>query len=212
MSLRAVLFVDYENTMLGARRAFHDGEAGLDESNGHVHPRHLGLAICQRHNERYATEDPLDLTGVRVYRGLPDSRREPRRNTSVRSQSRGWEESGVEVFLQPFGYDDHTRTRQEKEIDVWLAIDMVVLAIEDQYDVAILFSQDRDFRPALRYVRDSTSARADVAGWRMPQRGSFLDLEGQGLRRHFVSENDYHAVADQTDYRRKPRHNRKRPR
>ena len=198
--------------MLGARQAFHNGDPGFDDSNGHIHPWHLGLVICSRHNERASTEDSLELTGVRVYRGLPDSRREPRRNTSVRSQSRGWEEAGVKVFLQPFFYDDRAGTRQEKEVDVWLAIDMVVMAIEGQYDVGILFSQDRDFRPALRYVRDNTSARPDVAGWRVRQQSSFLNLEGRSLLRHFISQTDYHAVADRTDYRHKPKHNRKRRR
>ena len=210
MSLRAVLFVDYENAMLGARDAFHGGDPGFDDSNGHVHPWHLGMMICEKNNERFGNEEPLELAEVRVYRGLPDSRREPNRNTSVRSQSSKWEEAGVQVFLQPFVYNDVTRTRQEKEIDVWLAIDMVALAIKGQYDVGILFSQDRDFRPALRHVRDDTAARPDVAAWVVPGQRSFLNIEGQSLRRHFVSETDYRAVADRTDYRRKPKHQRKR--
>lgn len=205
--MRTVLFVDYENTMLGARDAFHGGSAGYDNTNGHVHPWHLGERICNKHNERHRSEAHLKLTGVRVYRGLPDSRREPGRNTSVRSQSRQWEDDGVDVFMQPFSYDNQTGIRQEKEIDVWLAIDLVVLAIEGRFDVAILFSQDRDFRPALRYVRDMTVARVDIAGWLFPGRRSFLNLEGESLNRHMLSQSDYNLVVDDTDYRRKPKHN-----
>lgn len=208
--MQTVLFVDYENTMLGARDAFHGGSAGFDETNGHVHPWLLGELICTRNNERHRAEPQLDLTAVRVYRGLPDSRREPQRNTSVRSQAGKWEEDGVQVFMQPFSYDDQANERREKEIDVWLAIDLVVMAIEEQFEVAVLFSQDRDFRPALRYVRDRTAARVDVAGWMFPGRRSFLNLEGQSLRRHVLNQADYRSVIDSTDYRRKPKHDGKR--
>ena len=114
--------------------------------------------------------------------------------------------------MQPFSYDDEANERWEKEIDVWLAIDLVIMAIEERFDVAILFSQDRDFRPALRYVRDHTDARVDIAGWMFTGPHSFLNLEGQSLRRHVLSQADYRSVVDETDYRRKPKHDGRRKR
>ena len=42
---------------------------------------------------------------------------------------------------------------QEKAVDVQLAVDMVVMATRDEYDVAYLLSADGDFTGAVSYVR-----------------------------------------------------------
>ena len=42
---------------------------------------------------------------------------------------------------------------QEKGVDVSLAIDLIRLTYEQQYDVAILVSQDWDFGPAVKLAR-----------------------------------------------------------
>lgn len=40
----------------------------------------------------------------------------------------------------------------EKGVDVTLAINLLLDAMEDRYDVALLFSSDADFCPAIRYI------------------------------------------------------------
>ncbi|MFA5032782.1 MAG: NYN domain-containing protein [bacterium] len=40
----------------------------------------------------------------------------------------------------------------EKGVDVQLAIDLLLDALNDRYDVALLFSGDADFCPAIRYI------------------------------------------------------------
>lgn len=45
------------------------------------------------------------------------------------------------------------KTSREKGIDVHLTTDMLSLAWEDAYDSAILISSDRDYGPALDYLR-----------------------------------------------------------
>jgi uncharacterized LabA/DUF88 family protein len=42
---------------------------------------------------------------------------------------------------------------EAKEEDIYLAVDMVSLAYEDKYDVAILISSDGDFVPAIKAVQ-----------------------------------------------------------
>lgn len=42
---------------------------------------------------------------------------------------------------------------REKGVDVKIAIDMVVGAIDDLFDTAILVSSDTDLIPAVKYVR-----------------------------------------------------------
>ncbi len=41
----------------------------------------------------------------------------------------------------------------EKAVDVFLAVDMVVMAERDEYDTAYLLSADGDFTPAVNAVR-----------------------------------------------------------
>ncbi len=43
--------------------------------------------------------------------------------------------------------------REQKEVDVAMACEMVVHALKDNYDVAIVISGDRDFVPALQHVQ-----------------------------------------------------------
>lgn len=53
--------------------------------------------------------------------------------------------------------DGSTKERfiaKEKGIDVRLALDMVRLARQNQYDVAVLFSQDQDLAEATRDIKD----------------------------------------------------------
>lgn len=42
---------------------------------------------------------------------------------------------------------------QEKGVDVLLAIDIVIKAVRDEYDIAVLLSSDADFAPALAFAR-----------------------------------------------------------
>lgn len=47
---------------------------------------------------------------------------------------------------------DSGKTR-EKGTDVKIAVDLIIGAIDDLYDTAILISSDTDLIPALRYIR-----------------------------------------------------------
>jgi hypothetical protein len=49
-----------------------------------------------------------------------------------------------QVLLLPSGSTTTIRVGQEKGIDVRLALDVVRHAREDEYDVAVIFSQDQD--------------------------------------------------------------------
>ena len=49
--------------------------------------------------------------------------------------------------------NEFTEVRQEKAVDVALAVDMVMMAQRDEYDVAYLLSADGDFTPAVTAVR-----------------------------------------------------------
>lgn len=61
--------------------------------------------------------------------------------------------------------DAYDPNRQEqKEVDVAMACEMVVHALRDHYDVAIVVSGDRDFVPAIQHVQ-AAGKRVEVAAF-----------------------------------------------
>ncbi len=62
----------------------------------------------------------------------------------------GLENDGYEVRRGRIVYDNKIR---EKGVDVQIAIDLVIGAVEDKYDTAIIVSSDTDLIPAIKYVR-----------------------------------------------------------
>ena len=55
--------------------------------------------------------------------------------------------------------------REQKEVDVAMACEMLVHALRDNYDVAIVISGDRDFVPAIQHVQ-SAGKIVEVAAFR----------------------------------------------
>lgn len=55
--------------------------------------------------------------------------------------------------------------QEQKEVDVAMACEMVVQAMRDNYDVALVVSGDRDFVPAIQHVQ-SAGKRVEVASFK----------------------------------------------
>ena len=201
MVRRAILYVDYENAYLNAREVFHAGEPGFDSTNGHFHPWDLGKAICKTYNSRHPFEEPLSLFGVRVYRGVPTGRSSTGQR-ATRRRAESWRKAGSDVFLRPLEYIRERDKFVEKGVDMALGVDVVAMGIKGEYECAILFSADRDFLPALRYVRDETDAGVHVAAWGVRENGGFLSLPESSPFVHWVSKTMFGSVRDQTDYSR----------
>jgi len=54
--------------------------------------------------------------------------------------------------------------REQKEVDVAMACEMVVHALRDNYDIAIVVSGDQDFVPAIQHVQ-AAGKRVEVAAF-----------------------------------------------
>ncbi|MGH3545437.1 MAG: hypothetical protein ACRDPW_05885 [Mycobacteriales bacterium] len=158
-----------------------------------------------------AADSPFDreLTQVRVYRGQPENKRDPRGYGASRRQHAVWQRSPlVELTARPLRYPTPGSgldiRPQEKGIDVALALDFAVMAVRDEYDVGILMSTDTDLKPALEFVAGLTSGggpRAEVAAWSCAGRHNRrLAIPGRNLFCHWIGEGTYPAVADGTDY------------
>lgn len=71
--------------------------------------------------------------------------------------------------LQKLGIKKITFERQrEKGVDVKLATDLIVGAVDDQYDTAILISSDSDLIPAVDWVRFRKKRKVEYVGFSIP--------------------------------------------
>ncbi|MYC85244.1 MAG: NYN domain-containing protein [Acidimicrobiia bacterium] len=162
MADRVVLFVDYQNVYMAARQAFDPSPRAIPHWEGQVDPLVLGQLLV--------TRSPFDraLTGVRMYRGLPDSTKDPKGYGACMRQIATWSRpEEVQVVARPLRYPyGWPSTRQEaKGIDVSIAVDFVLMAARGDYDVGILMSADTDLKPALEAVVSLGAARVEVAAW-----------------------------------------------
>lgn len=203
MAKRVALFIDYQNVYMGARNAFFpDTPSHVD---GQIHPTRLGLKV------KGVGDDDRELVSVRVYRGMPSSERDPKGFGAAERQMALWEQQKlVTAIHRPLNYREPHRPR-EKGIDVRIAVDFVMMAQNDEYDVGVLFSGDTDLLPALEAVAMlDTGQTVEVACWR-PDDGrsrplSFDRRMGlEPLRCHYLDRRAYEHVADPTDYNAKRR-------
>jgi NYN domain len=171
-----------------------------------VHPLALGQLI--------AADSPYDrrLRQVRVYRGQPDSTRDPRGYAANARQVATWRQSPlVDVTMRTLRYprgwpDSHQAGQkpQEKGIDVALAIDFVSMAVAGEFEVGVLMSTDTDLKPALETVARLTptqSIRAEVAAWSSPVGYSRrLSISSRSLYCHWLGKDAYDQIIDATSY------------
>ncbi|GAA1815672.1 NYN domain-containing protein [Nesterenkonia flava] len=201
MADRVVLFVDYQNVYMRARDAF--AERWADYTVGQIDPVKLGEHLVK------ASPYERELTGVRIYRGQPDSSKDPKGYGAARRQRAAWEKDDRVTVLArplryPFGWPESREIGQkpeEKGVDVALAIDFAAMAVRKQFDVGILFSADTDLKPALEFVSaEDVPARAEVAAW-APEQGPKRRLRiDRNIFCHWLGYKTFHAVSDPVNY------------
>jgi uncharacterized LabA/DUF88 family protein len=147
---RAIAFVDGQNLFFSAKEAF-----------GHTYPNYdfpaLASAVC--------ADKGWNLEQARFYTGIPDRSIDPIWNHFWTGKLLAMSRQGVEVFSRPLRYRNKSvklpsgqrhavPTAEEKGIDVRIAIDVIRLAHQGAYDVAILFSQDQDLSELCSEIRN----------------------------------------------------------
>jgi uncharacterized LabA/DUF88 family protein len=145
---RAMAFFDGQNLFRHAKTAF-----------GHIHPNYdpksLFGAIC--------TEKGWLGKGIRFYTGVPSAIEDPMWRGYWNNRLLQLSRAGVLVTSRELRYHDVAstsadgskkveRVAHEKGIDVRLALDVVRLARQKQYDVAVVFSQDQDLSEVVAEV------------------------------------------------------------
>lgn len=151
---RTVVFIDGQNLFYAAKQAF-----------GYTYPNFDAICLAKRICEKQGWQ----LIQTRFYTGIPSSEDKPVWNNfwTAKLAVMGSRPS-VHVFTRPLRYrnqtiplpDGQTRTvlvGQEKGVDVRIALDIVRLARDDGYDVALILSQDQDLSEAVEEVRLESS-------------------------------------------------------
>ena len=147
---RAVAFFDGQNLYRHAKDAF-----------GHHYPNYdpvkLHNAVCGRMGWK-----PF---GVRFYTGTPAADRSPMWHGFWSNKLLALRRAGVLVYSRPIRYRDQdielpdgtytvVQTSQEKGIDIRLALDVMRLALSNQFDVAVIFSQDQDLSELVEDIKE----------------------------------------------------------
>jgi uncharacterized LabA/DUF88 family protein len=190
---RVAVFIDYQNVHGWARRCFHP--VNCHPSQGHVDPLRLAQHLTGRRNR------PSTLSRVRVYRGRPNPTHQSTAAAANDRQAAVWTASPlVEVIRRPLRYppDWPTTPATEKGIDVALAVDIVRLAMQKDYDAAILVSADTDLMPAVETVFGLRLAHIELAAWSGMNRLRFPGTELPWC--HRINEGTYRTLEDSTDY------------
>jgi uncharacterized LabA/DUF88 family protein len=105
----------------------------------------------------------------------------------------------VSEYLSEVGYKivkGHYVDFKQKEVDVSIAVEMLMHAVNDHYDVAVLISGDRDFIPAIHAIQ-SLGKKVELAAFRNNTSDEvihivdeFTDLSAVPMVYYFPSDNN----------------------
>ena len=75
----------------------------------------------------------------------------------------GLQTEGFEIKSGKIMYDNGNI--REKGIDVKLSVDLVIGAVDNLYDTAVVISSDTDLIPAIKYVRNAKKKSVEYIGF-----------------------------------------------
>lgn len=147
---RATIFFDGQNLFKTAKRIF-----GYTWPNYDV--RRLAQTVCQTKG--------WNLVETRFYTGVPEVSENPAWNGFWNAKLLSMKRQGITTFSRPLRYRDNeitcpdgqkyrARIPSEKGVDIRIALDVIRLAYDNSYDVALIFSQDQDFSEVARELRE----------------------------------------------------------
>ena len=139
---RVVAFFDCQNLYNAAKNLWGYSFPNFD-------PIKLARLVTESHKEK-----PWKLAGIRLYTGIHDNKVNPHwhRFWNRKLLCHKTADTRVFYFTSPLRYADGTA--REKGVDVRIALDLVKMARKNEYDVAILFSQDNDFSEVVQDVNE----------------------------------------------------------
>lgn len=199
MPSRVAVFLDYENVHRTGHQQF--ATYGVPVYSTAVDPIKVATRLIAK--RRFECE----LSAVWVYRGRPVPEHQPTPASANDVQADAWSaDPRVHLVRRDLKYElqeDGTFTAREKGIDVALAVGLVEGALENAFDVAIVFSGDTDLLPALELVFRKTDASLEIAAWSGQKPLWFPEMLRQNPPRrlpycHFLSADDFEDCRDRS--------------
>lgn len=146
---RTFVFFDGQNL-------FHHAKAAFGYPYPNFDPKKLAEHIC--------AAKAWQVNEIHFYTGVPSSMDKPFWNHFWTAKMAVMGTRRIRTFSRQLRYRNQTITQpdgstsvaavgQEKGIDVRIALDVVRYALEDKYDVALIFSQDQDLSEAVEDVK-----------------------------------------------------------
>ncbi|OGQ06972.1 MAG: NYN domain-containing protein [Deltaproteobacteria bacterium RIFCSPLOWO2_12_FULL_40_28] len=146
---RAIAFIDGQNLFYAVKKAYGYKFPNYD-------PKLLSKKICDSHGWK--------LEGVHFYTGVPQSTDDSFWHYFWTKKLAIMGTRKVQTFSRPLRYRHQTVTLpngnstsilvgQEKGVDIRIALDVVRLALDIKYDIALIFSQDQDLSEVADEVR-----------------------------------------------------------
>lgn len=146
---RAVAFIDGQNLYHHSKDAF-----------GYHFPNYN----IEKLVNAVVSAEGWDLTAIYFYTGVPDATDDAKWNTFWTKKLAAMGRQGIKIFTRPLRYRNKVVTlptgathsflsAEEKGIDVRIALDVIGKAVRNEYDVAIVFSQDQDLSEVADEIR-----------------------------------------------------------
>jgi len=201
--------------------AFFDGQNIYQAAKafGHPHPDFDPIKLA---NWAVATNSDRSLTQVHFYTGIHDARENRFWNQFWTNRLNALGRQGVRTVHRVLKYSNQpvevtkgqfkkVRIGREKGIDVRIALDLVRLARQAAFDVAIVFSQDQDLAEAVsdvkaisteldRWIRVESAFPYDAAvSATLPKPMNSRGINGAAWLP--IDKSTFDACIDPTDYR-----------
>lgn len=183
---RVIAFVDGQNLFRHVKEAF-----GYDFPNFDINKLVNAIVSAENWN--------LQLT--HFYTGMPDGNTDPKRNAFWTRKLAVMGRQGIKVYTRPLRYrnksirlaDKTVQTllvAEEKGIDVRIALDVIGKAVRNEFDVALVFSQDQDLSEVAdeirliaaqckRWIRIASAY--PVSPTALPTSGGLMEVNGSRL-------------------------------
>ncbi len=194
-------FFDCQNLFKSAKKLW-----GYSYPN--FNPIELAKLVISKHKNEGWT-----LVSINIYTGLPALHIDPRWHHfwSHKLAAHKQDDTRVNTCTRPLRYSENSdpqtgnKIGREKGIDVRISLDMVRMARLEQYDVAVLFSQDNDFTEVAEEIRNIAKEKNR---W-IKIASAYPDELNKKLRGVAktdwlpICKNEYDSCIDPGDYRQK---------
>jgi hypothetical protein len=197
-----VVFVDGQNVHQDFRRAFVVDPAIAHPRVGSFNPRKLSQLLVARGPDF----EEWTLEAVRVYVGSPVAEHQPAAAAAHDRQMEQWRVWGVVPVPRPLSYFDWpAQAPRQKGVDAAMAVDIVRMAVGNEYEIGIVLSTDTDLLPAIEAVSGlrGTNATPRICTVRYGDLGKRLyhsDHLGRSMHAFHLTAEDFAAVRDDTNY------------